>query len=151
MAERMGSDARQRFRYERAMGMLPEVTRHLRAARDAYADRARALADLQAYKRKLVMAGGAFPNQNRMAAYDDKAKTSQERLKLAVDTLTDWGVEIKDVERGLVDFPSRYEGREVCLCYELGEDGIAFWHGAEEGFAGRKPIDAEFLEKHEGE
>jgi hypothetical protein len=46
---------------------------------------------------------------------------------------------------------ARYQGRDVCLCWKLGEDAIRFWHGAEEGFRGRKRIDDEFLLNHTGE
>jgi hypothetical protein len=48
---------------------------------------------------------------------------------------------VRDLDLGLVDFPSLLEGEEVCLCWKLGEERIAFWHGIEEGFAGRKPLD----------
>jgi hypothetical protein len=46
---------------------------------------------------------------------------------------------------------TRYRDQDVCLCWKLGEDRIAFWHGSEEGFRGRKPIDQEFLQNHRGE
>jgi hypothetical protein len=51
------------------------------------------------------------------------------------------GVRIKDVDLGLLDFPALREGEEVLLCWHVGEDAVAYWHGLEEGFAGRKPID----------
>jgi hypothetical protein len=51
----------------------------------------------------------------------------------------------------LIDFPALYQGREVLLCWKLGEDRIAFWHGVDEGFRGRKPIDDEFRENHRGD
>lgn len=50
------------------------------------------------------------------------------------------GVEVKDFERGLVDFPARYQGRIVLLCYLAGEGEIRFWHEVDDGFAGRQPI-----------
>jgi hypothetical protein len=61
------------------------------------------------------------------------------------------GALVKDLDIGLLDFMARYEGRDVCLCWKLGEDAIRYWHGAEEGFRGRKEIDDEFREKHTGE
>jgi hypothetical protein len=57
-----------------------------------------------------------------------------------VQTITDAGVQVKDLDTGLLDFPSRREGEEVLLCWRVGEDEIRFWHGLEEGFAGRKPL-----------
>ncbi len=56
---------------------------------------------------------------------------------------------MKDLDIGLVDFPTLFQGEEVYLCWKLGEAGIRFWHGIDEGFRGRKPIDAEFLEHHQ--
>ena len=51
------------------------------------------------------------------------------------------GVIVKDADRGLVDFPALREGgEEVLLCWQVGEDEVAYWHGLEEGFAGRKPL-----------
>ena len=51
------------------------------------------------------------------------------------------GAELKDFELGLVDFPSIREGREVCLCWKLGEERVAFWHETNTGSSGRKPIE----------
>jgi hypothetical protein len=54
--------------------------------------------------------------------------------------LAELGIQVKDVDSGLVDFPARHPetGETVLLCWRLGEPTVAFWHGAEEGFAGRK-------------
>ena len=53
------------------------------------------------------------------------------------------GAQIKSLEEGLLDFPSVREGEEILLCWQLGEPEVAHWHGLEEGFAGRRPLDAE--------
>jgi len=50
------------------------------------------------------------------------------------------GAQIKSLEEGLLDFSSRRDGELVLLCWKLGEDEIAYWHGTDEGFAGRKPL-----------
>jgi hypothetical protein len=50
------------------------------------------------------------------------------------------GVVVRDPDSGLVDFPSEREGRPVFLCWQLGEEAVAWWHGPDDGFAGRKPI-----------
>jgi hypothetical protein len=49
-------------------------------------------------------------------------------------------IQIKDLERGLLDFPSMREGREVFLCWEKDEEDIQFWHDLKSGYAGREPI-----------
>lgn len=50
------------------------------------------------------------------------------------------GVILRDLDTGLIDFPSIRDGEEIFLCYRLGEETIEFWHGLEEGFPGRKPL-----------
>lgn len=50
------------------------------------------------------------------------------------------GIVVKDLNRGLIDFPHLKDGREVYLCWELGEEDIQFWHEADEGYAGRRKI-----------
>ena len=62
------------------------------------------------------------------------------RLESLVDELSNVGVELKDYEQGLVDFIGRHEGRDVYLCWKLGEDRITHWHELNAGFAGRKPV-----------
>jgi hypothetical protein len=53
------------------------------------------------------------------------------------------GAVVKDPDTGLIDFPALRQGEEVCLCWRVGEDAIEYWHGLEEGFAGRKPLPLE--------
>jgi len=55
--------------------------------------------------------------------------------------LQEAGIVIRDIDRGLVDFPAIREGREVYLCWELGEDAVDHWHDLESGFGGREPLD----------
>jgi hypothetical protein len=61
-------------------------------------------------------------------------------LREAVLELQERGIVLRDLERGLVDFPSRREGREVYLCWQEGEHEVAFWHEPDAGFAGRRPL-----------
>ena len=76
---------------------------------------------------------------------DIKALESQiqgivSRTNQLIDEISDLGCEIKDIERGLVDFPTQREGRLVFLCWKLGEDQIRYWHELTSGFAGRQPL-----------
>jgi hypothetical protein len=65
---------------------------------------------------------------------------AMDRLSQLVDELHAVGVELKDFEKGLVDFPAWYEGREVLLCWKKGEAEIAYWHETDAGYAGRQPV-----------
>lgn len=75
-----------------------------------------------------------------------------QRIKMAIATMTaqitqrihtidELGVILKDLEAGLVDFPAHRNGREVYLCWRLGEDHIRWWHEVDSGFAGRQPLE----------
>jgi hypothetical protein len=61
-------------------------------------------------------------------------------LARCVERIQAAGAQVKDLDRGLLDFPSLRDGEEVLLCWRLGEDEIEYWHGTDEGFAGRKPL-----------
>jgi len=58
-----------------------------------------------------------------------------------VERLEALGVVLKDLDLGLLDFPSRRDGSDVLLCWHVGEDGVGWWHALDEGYAGRKPVD----------
>ena len=64
-----------------------------------------------------------------------------ERLDALVHQILDTGVQIKDINIGLLDFSALRDGREVYLCWKYGEDDISFWHETDAGYAGRQPIE----------
>lgn len=76
-----------------------------------------------------------------------RAQLEEEESKLHgyLAELSDLGIEFKDPRKGLVDFPSIVEGREVLLCWMLGEPEVAYWHEADAGFAGRQSLMAASL------
>lgn len=63
-----------------------------------------------------------------------------EQLQNYFDELRDIGCDLKDVQIGLVDFIGRHRGHDVCLCWKLGEEQVAYWHELQTGFAGRQPV-----------
>jgi hypothetical protein len=83
--------------------------------------------------------GGGLPLQELA---DVQAEIEREAGEIArcIDRIQELGVLVKDLDSGLVDFPALREGLEVLLCWKLGEDEIRYWHGLEEGFAGRKEL-----------
>ena len=72
----------------------------------------------------------------------DEANATLSEVRPLVDQLHELGVQVKDLDRGLIDFPARHPqtGDTVLLCWELGEPEVAYWHELETGFAGRKPL-----------
>ena len=75
-----------------------------------------------------------------LAALHEQLEQRATELAGIVDKLHELGVQVKDLDSGLVDFPAFREGERVLLCWRLGEDEVAFWHGLEDGFAGRQPL-----------
>ena len=71
---------------------------------------------------------------------DKELGAAVDRLQGFVDELTSIGVELKDYQTGLVDFIGRHQGRDVYLCWKLGEESITHWHELHTGFAGRLPV-----------
>lgn len=83
--------------------------------------------------------GGGF-NPRLPAEIDAAVEAAAEALSACVEELTRLGVQVKDLDGGLVDFPSVRDGEEVLLCWQLGEDEIGWWHTLDGGFAGRQPL-----------
>jgi hypothetical protein len=131
--------------------LLPEVERALRDAVFHKAAYQKAEQELRENNRRIRMDGGSQVNRGAYLAVRARRDTSTAALKEALERIDRLGVLIKDLDIGLIDFLTRYHGREVCLCWKLGEERIAFWHDTEEGFRGRKPIDEEFLAGHAGD
>jgi hypothetical protein len=98
-------------------------------------------------KERVHMMGGTLIDRGAALELRHRRESSSKQLRKAVEEILEMGVQIKDIEIGLIDFPTRFRGREVYLCFKLGESAIEFWHG-EEGFSGRKPIDRDFLDHH---
>jgi hypothetical protein len=120
--------------------MLPLV----RAIVKDIVDLANALRDRQARLEKLQDDGVARGLLTAEQLEEEQAalEKDQDRLQELVTELTNLGVELKDFFMGLVDFPGQIEGREVCLCWKLGEAELAWWHETNSGFQGRQPLTA---------
>jgi hypothetical protein len=68
-----------------------------------------------------------------------------DRLSGLREELEDIGCELKDYSAGLVDFPCRIDGRDILLCWMLGEERVSYWHEMDTGFAGRQPVGSEWM------
>ena len=86
--------------------------------------------------------GGDFDPQEPRTLEEEFTREG-EAVARCVEQLERFGVLVKDLDRGLVDFPALRGDEEVLLCWQVGEDEIAYWHGVDEGFAGRKPLPLE--------
>jgi hypothetical protein len=83
--------------------------------------------------------GGGIPPAE-LAQATAEVDAVARRLARLVDEITEHGAQVKDLDSGLVDFPALRHGETVLLCWQLGEDEIAWWHREDDGFAGRRPL-----------
>ncbi len=139
------------FTVAQAQRLLPQVQRHLEDALFQKAEMQSAHEELDRTMERIRMLGGVQVDPVAMRRLKSRRDGGAEKLREALEAVNELGAQVKDLDIGLIDFLSQYQGREVCLCWKLGEAGIAFWHGTTEGFRGRKPIDEEFLREHRGD
>lgn len=123
------SRPRRRFTLQQANATLPLVRRIVGDVVRTHSEAARAQQQLE----KVVGAAEQKPIQARF-------EHAMHRLEDFVDELSEIGCELKDYQTGLIDFTGRHMGRDICLCWKLGEEHIAYWHEVNTGFAGRKPV-----------
>jgi hypothetical protein len=112
--------------------MLPRVKPVLQKLRDAKD----LLTDDEAHELLTESApsnGGGEPGRQVGEAFLEVRKL--------LGALQEAGIVVRDIDRGLIDFPSMREGHEVYLCWELGEDSIEWWHDLDDGYRGRQPLD----------
>jgi hypothetical protein len=133
-----------------AEGFLPEVERLLRSSIQAKQDYESGDAELSQVAQRITLMGGVLVRREEIVASRTRKDSSARVLKAAMERIEEIGCQVKDLETGLIDFPTLYRDREVYLCWKLGESSISFWHHIEDGLRGRQPINSEFLANHRG-
>jgi hypothetical protein len=132
------------FTLGEAQTLLPVLEALLRKAQAAGARAGELESEMQQLTQRIFLSGGMHVNVAQAA----KRRAMREKaLQEARDTLAEIdeiGVQVKDLAKGLLDFPCILDGQTVLLCWKLGEKEIGYWHTTEDGFAGRKPLDARF-------
>lgn len=129
------------FTLDEAQDLLPVLESLLRTALDGKKFIESVDTELQELAHRVFLRGGILVNIVAMARRKAEREKTIQKVKDALAEIDATGVQVKDLEIGLLDFPCEVDGRTVLLCWKLGEKGITHWHGVSEGFAGRKPID----------
>lgn len=129
------------FTLQEAQVLLPVLEALLRSAIAARKRAELVASEFEQIKARILANGGTHLNiadwAKRKAELDKALQTAKDALA-EIDAA---GVQVKDLDVGLLDFPCELEDRTILLCWKLGEQKIAHWHGEDEGFASRKPID----------
>jgi hypothetical protein len=142
---RLELDMARTFTVAEAETLLPVLESLLRSAIEAKTLIEEVEAEQQALANRIFLNGGTRVDIVAVARRKAERDKALQRAKDAVAEIDATGVQVKDLDIGLLDFPCIVGGEIILLCWKLGEQGITHWHSPEEGFAGRKPIDERIL------
>jgi hypothetical protein len=120
--------AKRYFTVDEANRALPYVRRVITDVREVYQQ-------IVSLRRNLEQQHGRSADP-----LEREYEQAMDRLSYLVDEVHAVGAELKDFERGLVDFPAQHEGRDILLCWHAGEDRVDHWHELENGYAGRRSV-----------
>ena len=129
------------FTLDEAQSLLPVLESLLRTAISGKKLMEDVDAEMQALGHRIFLNGGTHVDVVAVARRKAERVKAEQRAKDAIAEIDSIGVQVKDLDIGLLDFPCAVEGRVVLLCWKMGEPCITHWHSTDEGFAGRKPID----------
>ena len=132
------------FTLEEAQSMLPVIESLLKRAMDGKQAAEQIETDLNLLSRRIYLSGGMHVDIGKVAAQRIEMEQHLQRARESVAEIDEIGVQLKDLESGLLDFPCRMDDEVVLLCWKSGEAAIDHWHTVEAGFQGRKPIDDRF-------
>jgi len=129
------------FTLREAQSMLPVLESLLRKSIESKSLIEEVDQEFNDLSERIFLNGGTLVDVRACAV---RKAAREKAIQSAKDTLSEInaiGVQVKDLEVGLLDFPCLVDGEIVLLCWRMGEPSITHWHGAEEGYAGRRPID----------
>jgi hypothetical protein len=130
------------FTLDEAQSLLPVLESLLRNAIAGKKIMDEVEAEMQATNHRIFLNGGTFVDIVPLARRKAERLKAEQRVRDALAEIDSIGVQVKDLSIGLLDFPCDVEGHVILLCWKLGEKSITHWHGTDEGFSGRKPVDA---------
>lgn len=132
------------FTLEEANSLLPVVESLLTRAIAAKEAAERLEREIQALRQRIFLSGGMTVDIVTVARNRTEGEAEVQSAKEALAEIDAIGVQVKDLETGLLDFPCRIDGELVLLCWRRGESRIEYWHTLEAGFRGRQPLDERF-------
>lgn len=127
------------FTREEAEALLPQIAVVLEKVRDERKSLVQTNGELEALRMQAT--GNGHNLHDRLTQLQDNLSVHAQTLRQLAAELDSFGCELKDPDIGLIDFLSMRNGREIYLCWMLGEERINFWHYLHTGFAGRQPLD----------
>ncbi|HZL51904.1 MAG TPA: DUF2203 domain-containing protein [Terracidiphilus sp.] len=135
------------FTIDEAQSLLPVLESLLKRAIEGKQAAEQVESELSELARRIYLSGGMKVDSNSVAR---QRADMDAHLKLARESIAEIdaiGVQVKDLEAGLLDFPYRLDDQVVLLCWRMGETAIEHWHTVDSGFQGRQPVDERFRRK----
>src|SRR5215469_65675 len=132
------------FTLDEAQSLLQEMEALLKRAIDGKRAAEEVESELSDLSRKIYLSGGMRVNLPEVAQQRAEMESHLERVRETISEIDSIGVQVKDLDTGLLDFPFRLDEDIVLLCWRMGESSIEHWHTVESGFQGRQPVDERF-------
>lgn len=137
-------DRMKTFTLDEAQSMLPLVESLLKRAIESKAAAQKVEERIADLSRRIYLAGGMRIDVASVARQRAEMEGFLQRARESISEIDAIGVQVKDLDTGLLDFPCKVDDEVVLLCWRLGETAIEHWHTLEDGFKGRKPVDERF-------
>jgi hypothetical protein len=138
------------FTLDEAQALLPILESLLKRATEGRQAAEAVESVLTDLSRRIFLSGGMKIDTVQVAAQRAELEEQLKRVRETIAEIDAIGVQVKDLESGLLDFPCRLDDEVVLLCWRLGEESISHWHKMEDGIKGRKPIDDRFRRRSSG-
>jgi len=132
------------FTLEEAQSLLPVLESLLKRAIEDKQSAEEVGSGLSELIRRIYLSGGMKVDATKVAKLRSEMETYLLRVRESIAEMDSIGVQVKDLEAGLLDFPCRLDDEVVLLCWRMGEPAIEYWHTVEQGFQGRQPVDDRF-------
>jgi hypothetical protein len=132
------------FTIDEAHSLLPVLESLLKRAMDERRSAQEIEADLNGLSQRIYLSGGMRVNSANIAKQRGEMEDHLKQARDSIAEIDAIGVQVKDLESGLLDFPCRVDDEIVLLCWRMGETAIEHWHTMESGFKGRQPVDERF-------
>jgi hypothetical protein len=132
------------FTLEEAQSLLPVLESLLKRAVEGKLEAEKMESVLAELARRIYLSGGMKVDVGAVARQRAELEAHLQRVRESLAEIDSIGVQVKDIESGLLDFPCQIEGQVVLLCWRMGEAAIEHWHTVESGFQGRQPLDDRF-------
>jgi hypothetical protein len=132
------------FTLDEAQSLLPVLESLLKRAIEGKRDAEQFESQLTDVARRVSNAGGMRVDVGSVAKLRAEMESHLQRVRESIAEIDSIGVQVKDLDAGLLDFPCNFDGEVVLLCWRMGETAIEHWHTVESGFQGRQPVDERF-------